>query len=84
MRWTLLFSSRMTKGANTGVPVDPFYRAVPGLWALGDVTGVAQFTHVAKYQARIASDDILGRSLQPTIPRCHGSSIAIPRWERSA
>jgi pyruvate/2-oxoglutarate dehydrogenase complex dihydrolipoamide dehydrogenase (E3) component len=45
-----------------GIRVDDFCRAAPGIWAVGDVTGVAQFTHVAKYQARIAADDILGRS----------------------
>ena len=31
-----------------------------GVWALGDVTGVLPFTHVAKYQGRIAADSILG------------------------
>jgi dihydrolipoamide dehydrogenase len=44
-----------------GVQVDDSCRAAPGLWAVGDVTGVSLFTHVAKYQARIAADDILGR-----------------------
>lgn len=42
--------------------VDDQCRVTPdGLWALGDVTGVAPFTHVAKYQARVAADTILGR-----------------------
>ena len=44
-----------------GVPVDDRCRAGQGLWALGDVTGVALFTHVAMYQGRIAADNILGR-----------------------
>jgi pyruvate/2-oxoglutarate dehydrogenase complex dihydrolipoamide dehydrogenase (E3) component len=44
-----------------GILVDNYCRAALGLWAIGDVTGVALFTHVAKYQARIAADDILGR-----------------------
>jgi pyruvate/2-oxoglutarate dehydrogenase complex dihydrolipoamide dehydrogenase (E3) component len=30
------------------------------VWAIGDVTGVALFTHVGKYQARVAAGDILG------------------------
>lgn len=42
--------------------VDDQGRVTPdGLWALGDVTAVALFTHVAKYQARIVVDTILGR-----------------------
>jgi pyruvate/2-oxoglutarate dehydrogenase complex dihydrolipoamide dehydrogenase (E3) component len=32
----------------------------PGIWAVGDVTGVGAFTHVAMYQAGIAVRDILG------------------------
>lgn len=55
-----------------GVQVDDSCRAAPGLWAIGDVTGVALFTHVAKYQARIAADDILGR-------RHSASYAAVPR-----
>ena len=34
------------------------------MWAIGDCTGVAQFTHVSKYQARIACGDILGHPVQ--------------------
>src|SRR6266545_1837643 len=41
--------------------VDEHCRVVDGLWALGDVTGIALFTHVAKYQARVVADAILGR-----------------------
>jgi len=44
-----------------GVPVDERCQVTPGLWAIGDVTGLALFTHVAKYQARVAADNILGR-----------------------
>jgi dihydrolipoamide dehydrogenase len=55
-----------------GVQVDDSCRGAPGLWAIGDVTGVALFTHVAKYQARVAADDILGR-------RHPASYAAVPR-----
>jgi pyruvate/2-oxoglutarate dehydrogenase complex dihydrolipoamide dehydrogenase (E3) component len=44
-----------------GIEVDEHCRAAPGVWAIGDVTGIAGFTHVAKYQGRIAAMDILGR-----------------------
>ncbi|TQN43120.1 dihydrolipoamide dehydrogenase [Blastococcus colisei] len=44
-----------------GIVVDEHCRAAEGVWALGDVTGVLPFTHVAKYQGRIVADAILGR-----------------------
>ena len=31
------------------------------MWAIGDVTGVAQFTHVGKYLARVAAADMANR-----------------------
>ena len=40
--------------------VDGHMRAGDGLWAVGDITGRGQFTHVAVYQGRIAAADILG------------------------
>ncbi|MEX2448619.1 MAG: NAD(P)/FAD-dependent oxidoreductase [Solirubrobacterales bacterium] len=46
----------------TGIAVDKRLRAGEGLWAIGDATGVAAFTHVGKYQARVAARDILGQS----------------------
>jgi dihydrolipoamide dehydrogenase len=46
-----------------GITVDERCRAADGVWAVGDVTGQAQFTHVAMYQGRIACADIAG--LQP-------------------
>jgi pyruvate/2-oxoglutarate dehydrogenase complex dihydrolipoamide dehydrogenase (E3) component len=44
-----------------GIEVDERMRAGEGVWAIGDVTGIAQFTHVGKYHARIAASDIAGR-----------------------
>jgi pyruvate/2-oxoglutarate dehydrogenase complex dihydrolipoamide dehydrogenase (E3) component len=46
------------------IPVDEQCQAAEGLWALGDVTGVALFTHVAMYQGRIVADNIIGRPRQ--------------------
>lgn len=43
------------------VPVDEHCRVADGVWAAGDCTGVALFTHVAKYQARVAMADMRGR-----------------------
>lgn len=43
-----------------GLHVDDRCRLSKGLWAVGDVTGIMQLTHVARYQARIAVDNILG------------------------
>jgi dihydrolipoamide dehydrogenase len=55
-----------------GIAIDDRCRAGEGVWAIGDVTGVAMFTHVGKYQARIAATDILGK------PAC-ADYRAVPR-----
>jgi pyruvate/2-oxoglutarate dehydrogenase complex dihydrolipoamide dehydrogenase (E3) component len=44
-----------------GVEVDERLRAAEDVWAIGDVNGVALFTHVGKYQARVAAADLCGR-----------------------
>jgi pyruvate/2-oxoglutarate dehydrogenase complex dihydrolipoamide dehydrogenase (E3) component len=44
-----------------GIEVDERLRAAENVWAMGDVTGVAQFTHVGKYQARVAAADMTRR-----------------------
>ena len=41
---------------------DEHLRVAEGIWAVGDVTGVAGFTHVSMYQAAIAIADILGEA----------------------
>ncbi|MCH7232126.1 NAD(P)/FAD-dependent oxidoreductase [Glycomyces sp. L485] len=43
------------------IEVDRHCRAADGVWAVGDVTGAMPFTHVAKYQGRVAADTILGK-----------------------
>jgi pyruvate/2-oxoglutarate dehydrogenase complex dihydrolipoamide dehydrogenase (E3) component len=45
------------------IPVDGRMRVMPGVWAVGDVTGKGAFTHVAVYQARLCIADVLGRPL---------------------
>jgi len=45
-----------------GIPVDTRLRAGEGLWAIGDVNGIRQLTHVGKYQGRIVAANILGES----------------------
>jgi pyruvate/2-oxoglutarate dehydrogenase complex dihydrolipoamide dehydrogenase (E3) component len=48
-------------GERGEIPVDERCRVTEGVWAIGDVTGIMPFTHVAKYQARVVADTILGR-----------------------
>ena len=43
-----------------GIAVDDRLSAADGVWAIGDVTGVAQLTHVGKYQARVAAENVAG------------------------
>jgi pyruvate/2-oxoglutarate dehydrogenase complex dihydrolipoamide dehydrogenase (E3) component len=44
-----------------GVAVDARMSAGPRLWAIGDVTGLWQLTHVGEYQGRVVASNILGR-----------------------
>jgi len=55
------------------IVVDASCRAAAGVFAVGDVTNVAPFTHVAKYQGRIAAASILGspaHARYDAVPRC--------------
>jgi dihydrolipoamide dehydrogenase len=48
---------RVEKGL---IQVDEHCRAAEGIWAVGDITGEAPFTHVAGYQGRVAVDALTG------------------------
>ena len=55
-----------------GVPVDAQLRAGERLWAVGDITGIWQLTHVGKYQGEVVAANILGE-------RREASYDAVPR-----
>jgi dihydrolipoamide dehydrogenase len=76
-------------GAN-GIQVDDRCRAAEGVWAIGDVTGAMPFSHVAKYQGRVACADILGNPASAdyaAVPRavfCDPEVAAVGLTERQA
>jgi dihydrolipoamide dehydrogenase len=43
-----------------GVPVDKRLQAADRIWAIGDVTGIWQLTHVGEYQGEVVASNILG------------------------
>ena len=61
---------RMPEGLDTvgakagphGLEVDAHLRAGERLWAVGDVTGIRQLTHVGKYQGEVVAANILGEA----------------------
>jgi len=83
-----------------GIAVDARMRAAENVWAIGDVTGIALFTHVGKYQARVAADDMTGRNRTAdyraipagiftdpevgTVGRTDGDDHVSARWELTA
>jgi pyruvate/2-oxoglutarate dehydrogenase complex dihydrolipoamide dehydrogenase (E3) component len=55
-----------------GVPVDARLSVGARLWAIGDVTGIWQLTHVGKYQGEVVAANILGEARE-------ASYDAVPR-----
>jgi dihydrolipoamide dehydrogenase len=45
-----------------GIPVDARLSAGERLWAVGDVTGIWQLTHVGEYQGEVVASNILGET----------------------
>jgi pyruvate/2-oxoglutarate dehydrogenase complex dihydrolipoamide dehydrogenase (E3) component len=80
-----------------GVEVDERLRAAENVWAIGDASGVALFTHVGKYQARVAAADLCGKDAKAdyraipagiftdpevaTVGRTDGDGLVSARWE---
>ncbi|HKU14077.1 MAG TPA: NAD(P)/FAD-dependent oxidoreductase [Steroidobacteraceae bacterium] len=48
------------EASRRGIKVDAHLRAGDRLWAIGDVNGIWQLTHVGKYQGRVVAANILG------------------------
>ncbi|HVS85483.1 MAG TPA: NAD(P)/FAD-dependent oxidoreductase [Gaiellaceae bacterium] len=81
------------------VVVDERCRAAENVWAIGDASGVALFTHVGKYQARVAAADLAGRDVKAdyraipagiftdpevgTVGRTDGDGLVSVRYELS-
>jgi pyruvate/2-oxoglutarate dehydrogenase complex dihydrolipoamide dehydrogenase (E3) component len=83
-----------------GIQVDDRLQASENVWAIGDVAGVALFTHVGKYQARIAAVNVAGGDAQAdyraipaatftdpqvaTVGRTSGTGLATSTWRSVA
>jgi dihydrolipoamide dehydrogenase len=79
------------------IVVDRRLRAAENVWAIGDVTGKAQFTHMGKYEARIAASDMVGKGRDAnydaipagiftdpevgTVGKTEGDDLVSARWE---
>ena len=72
-----------------GIGVDARMSAGPGLWAIGDVTGLWQLTHVGEYQGRVAASNILRRPREaryeavPRVTFCDPQAASVGNAEGS-
>ena len=72
-----------------GIGVDARMSAGPGLWAIGDVTGLWQLTHVGEYQGRVVASNILGRPREaryeavPRVTFCDPQAASVGNAEGS-
>jgi pyruvate/2-oxoglutarate dehydrogenase complex dihydrolipoamide dehydrogenase (E3) component len=66
-----------------GIAVDARLSAGPGLWAVGDVTGLWLFTHAGEYQGRVVASNILGQHREahyeavPRVTFCDPQAAAV-------
>jgi pyruvate/2-oxoglutarate dehydrogenase complex dihydrolipoamide dehydrogenase (E3) component len=83
-----------------GIAVDDGLRAAENVWAIGDCTGVALFTHVGKYQARVAARNVAGGEAKAdyraipavaftdpqiaTVGTTEGEGLVAARWDVEA
>ncbi len=70
----------VTLGERGEIVVDDHCRAAEGVWALGDVTAVMPFTHVAKYQAASSPTPSSAGHGPPGTRASRGSSSPIRKW----
>jgi pyruvate/2-oxoglutarate dehydrogenase complex dihydrolipoamide dehydrogenase (E3) component len=62
----------ITPNDDDAIPTDERCRVIEHVWAVGDVTAVAPYTHTANYQAKVIVDNITGsdrRANYDAIPR---------------
>jgi pyruvate/2-oxoglutarate dehydrogenase complex dihydrolipoamide dehydrogenase (E3) component len=58
----------LVTGDDGEIVIDRRCRAGDHLWAVGDVTAIAPYTHTANHQAQVVIDEILGRHGHDTTP----------------
>jgi pyruvate/2-oxoglutarate dehydrogenase complex dihydrolipoamide dehydrogenase (E3) component len=71
--------------AGHGIPVDAHLRVRERLWAISDVTGSWQLTHVGKYQSEVVASNILGETREANydaVPRVVFTDRRQPPWAR--